>query len=280
MVRPCIDPLTIHPLTIAHHQPRMNSTLACTAPAFDLQPLAVPRALAAGVEVFCVTFDFSATLDHPAFAALSDDERARAARYLRHEDTLRHAATRAALRRLLAERTSVPPDALRLEQDADGRPRVTAMPDLPQARAAAWPDFNVSHSGQHALIALAARRKVGVDIEVIRDDRNWQALARAVFGPRDRARLAALPAGRRADAFYAVWTAKEALLKTLGVGIGEGMTWFSVLGDGAREPCVAVSDPRQRNGAALVQLDAEWLQVPDGYAGCVAWSRETVVPQA
>ncbi|OLL31597.1 hypothetical protein BTH42_11730 [Burkholderia sp. SRS-W-2-2016] len=266
----------------------MNSTLAAAAPDFDLQPLAIPRAAAAGVEVFCVTFDFTATLDHSAFAVLSDAERAKAARYLRHEDSVRHAATRVALRELLAERTGVAPAALRFEQDAAGRPRLAASADSAQEASHAWPDFNVSHSGQHALIALAARRKVGVDIEVARRDKKWQGLTPAVFAPRDEAWVAALPEQQRADAFYAVWTAKEALLKALGIGIGEGMTWFSVLSgndngnhnDDAREPRVAVNDQRVRSGAALLQLDAVWLQVPAGYAGCVAWSRESEAPRA
>ncbi|MCC8396162.1 4'-phosphopantetheinyl transferase superfamily protein [Paraburkholderia sp. MMS20-SJTR3] len=274
MVRPPVN----------HYPHRMNSTLAAAAPDFDFQPLAIPRAAAAGVEVFCVTFDFTAMLDHHAFAVLSDTERAKAARYLRHEDAVRHAATRVALRELLAERTGIAPAVLRFEQDAAGRPRLAGSADPAHQAAHAWPDFNVSHSGQHALIALAARRKVGVDIEVARRDKNWQALTPAVFAPRDEAAVAALPDERRVAAFYDIWTAKEALLKALGVGIGEGMTWFSVLHDDddgdAREPRVALDDPRARSGAALLQLDAVWLQVPAGYAGCVAWSRATETPRA
>ncbi|NML30394.1 4'-phosphopantetheinyl transferase family protein [Paraburkholderia antibiotica] len=253
---------------------------ATAAPDFDVCALDVPRAYAVGVEVFRLKFDFGLTLDHPAFVVLSDDERARATRYLRHEDTLRHAQTRVILRALLAARTGVPPGELRFEQDATGRPRLGPPSGPRSTQPDRWPDFNVSHSGHYALIAIAARRKVGIDIEVAREDKNWQALTPAVFAPRDEAQVAALPAERRAAAFYDIWTAKEALLKALGVGIGEGMTWFSVLGDGARDPHVAVDDPRARNGHALMQLDVVWLDVPAGYAGCVAWSRDMVAPAA
>src|SRR5260370_39916846 len=85
--------------------------------AFELTAMDLPRANAAGVEVLRVAFDFRATLDSRAFAALSDYERASAARFLRHDDALRHAATRAALRAVLSERLDVRPDALRFERD-------------------------------------------------------------------------------------------------------------------------------------------------------------------
>ncbi|MFT4067031.1 4'-phosphopantetheinyl transferase family protein [Paraburkholderia sp.] len=249
---------------------------AAAIPDFDVRPLAVPRASGAGIEIFCITFDFGVTLEHPAFAVLSADEHAKAARFLRHEDALRHAVTRVVLRRLLAERTGVKADELRFEPDAAGRPRLVSTQGAPRNEPNAWPDFNVSHSGQHALIAIAAQGRVGVDIEAARQNMNWQALTPAVFAPRDEACVSALPVHLRADAFYDVWTAKEAMLKALGVGIGDGMTWFSVLGDGRREPNVALSDERARNGHAITQLDALWLQVSPGYSACVAWSRDAV----
>ncbi|NIF52005.1 4'-phosphopantetheinyl transferase superfamily protein [Burkholderia sp. Ax-1724] len=248
----------------------MDSTTATAAPNFDVHLLDVPRARAAGIEVFCLTFDFDATLDHPCFAVLSADERAKAARFQRHEDTLRHAATRVVLRRLLAERTGVAAAELRFERDAAGRPRLVPAQE-PQ------PDFNVSHSGRHALIAIAARGRVGVDIEVARTDMNWQALVPAVFAPGDEACVAALPVEQRGDAFFSVWTAKEALLKALGVGIGDGMTWFSVLGEAQHEPRVEVSDASARRASLITGLDAVWLAVSPGYCGCIAWSRDAAV---
>lgn len=250
--------------------------IATAAPDFDVHLLDVPRARAAGVEIFCITFDFGVMLDHPAFAILSDDERAKAVRFVRHEDALRHAGTRAVLRQLLAERTGEKPGALRFEPDAAGRPRVVPMRSSPADKPDVWPDFNVSHSGRHALIAIAARGRVGVDIEAARNGMNWHALTPTVFAPRDDAYVSALPAHSRADAFYAVWTAKEALLKALGVGIGDGMTWFSVLGDAQQAPSVALSDDRARNGNAILQLDAQWLRISAGYCACVAWSRDAV----
>jgi 4'-phosphopantetheinyl transferase len=257
----------------------MDSMIATAASDFDVRLLEVPRARVAGIEIFCITFDFHVTLDSPAFAVLSDDERARAARFLRHEDALRHAGTRVVLRRLLAERTGVKPDALRFEPDAAGRPRVASNESSLSGEPDAWPDFNVSHSGQHALIAIAARGRVGIDIEAARDEMNWQALTPTVFASRDAACVSALPVHLRAAAFYDVWTAKEAMLKALGVGIGDGMNWFSVLAEGQhQQPSAALSDEPAHKGNAILQLDAQWLRISAGYSACVAWSRDAVMP--
>ena len=238
--------------------------------AFDVRTLNVPRAVAAGVELLCVTFDFHVTLDAPVFAVLSDDERVAVARFLRQEDAIRYAATRVALRHALGARVGLAAFELQFERDPAGRPRLAPT----KGTDAATPDFNVSHSGRHALIALAARRRVGVDIEARCADLDWQTLATAVLTLHEEAHVATLPADLRADAFYDAWTAKEALLKAIGVGIGGGMTWFSVLGDETSKPLVRVIDKGARYRNAVKAFDVAWCTAPHGYAACVAWSRE------
>ena len=240
--------------------------------AFHVRMLNVPRAHAAGVELLCVTFDFRMNLDGLAFAVLSDEERMSAAGFLQHEDAIRFATTRVVLRHALAKRSGLPAGELRLERDVVGRPRLAS----PKGHMRISTDFNVSHSGQHALIALATGRRVGVDIEARRTDLNWQTLSTAVFAPHDEAYVSALPAHLRINTFYDVWTAKEALLKALGIGIGSGMTWFSVLGGKQDEPLVRVISKQMGTACALMAFDAAWCNVPAGYAACVAWSRDDI----
>lgn len=240
--------------------------------AFHVSALAVPRASAAGVELLCVTFNFLARLEGPNFAVLSDDERQTAARFTRHKDAIRYAATRVALRYAIAERIGMAASEIQFQRDVAGRPSLAR----PKVEPCSLLDFNVSHSGQNALIALAASRQVGVDIEVCRTDLNWQTLAPVVFAPHDEAHVAALPAHLRVDAFYDAWTAKEALLKALGIGIGRGMTWFSVLGGKLNEPLVRTIDRRERGETTLANFDAVWCVAPYGYAACLAWSRAGV----
>ncbi len=226
--------------------------------------------------MFRVDIDFAATLAHPAFAVLAEAERARARSLRRHEDAMRHAATRAALRHVLAERTGVPAAAWRFDNDACGRPRFA--PGSPGGSLAAL-DFNVAHAGSHGLIAIAHARRVGVDVEARDRSFDWRPLAPMVFAPRDADHVRALPESRRCDAFFAAWTAKEALLKALGSGLSAMAARFSVLGDDARPVALPAAPDNAPDAAldALSRFDAAWCPVPAGYAACVAWSRDAAV---
>jgi 4'-phosphopantetheinyl transferase len=239
-----------------------------------LVPLAVPEAAArAGVQLLRVDFAFGTPLDAPAHAALDAAERARAARFLRAEDAIRHAATRAALRQLLGFALQLPAASLRFVTSEAGRPELA--PDdamAPDADAgAARLDFNVSHSGDHALIAWSAATRVGVDIEAARGSLDWASLGPSVFAPADEAAVHGHAPQAQRDAFFRVWTAKEALLKVLGVGITGGLTAFSVLdprAPGTLAP--AVVDPLAP-ASGVAAYTAAWVDAAPGYAACIAW---------
>jgi 4'-phosphopantetheinyl transferase len=247
-------------------------SLSTSAPAFVATTLEVPYARTARVEVLCVAINFRATLNAPAFAVLDDDERTHAARFLRREDALRHAAARAALREALGKRLGMPASALRFERDGLGRPRLAKLGKVTTDTEI---DFNLSHSGRFALIAIATGRRVGIDIEACRPTFDWRALSESVFSPSERAYVASLPESLRRSAFYDVWTAKEAFLKALGIGLAGGMLRFSVVGraSGVSAPAfhMAAGEPHMDG---ITAFEAAWCRVPTGYAACVAWSRE------
>jgi len=246
--------------------------MSAAFPGFEVRTLDVPRASDAGVELLCVTLDFGARLQAQAFAVLSGDERMSAARFMKYEDAMRYAVTRVVLRHALSERIGLPADELQFQRDANGRPRLASI----KGKKRTLLDFNVSHSGQHVIIGLAVGRRIGVDIEARRPHLDCQTLAATVLAPREQARVASLPAHQRADAFYDAWTAKEALLKALGIGIRSGMIWFSVLGGTSDEPLIEVLDKRVHGAIAMTTLDAVWFPASEGYAACAAWSRGTL----
>jgi phosphopantetheine--protein transferase-like protein len=127
------------------------------------------------------------------------------------------------LTRYLAGRfLNVPAERVTLTSDAHGR--VSIAPDLRAAEPrAARMDLSVSHSRNVFAAALADGSRVGVDVEVIRDDIDLDAPAQDHFCPAEQGWLRALEPARRLEAFYKCWTAKEALTKAIGQGIGLGL---------------------------------------------------------
>lgn len=137
----------------------------------------------------------------------------------------RPAQRRGPLLQTLAAYLGVDADQVRLVEGAHGRPQ------LDPAHGSAL-EFNWSHSGRHALIAIARGIVPGIDIEHRRPRPRALALARRFFASDESIALAALPEADRAGAFLELWTAKEALLKAHGRGIGFGLKRVHVLSDG------------------------------------------------
>ncbi|TAL90373.1 MAG: 4'-phosphopantetheinyl transferase superfamily protein [Rhodanobacter sp.] len=126
------------------------------------------------------------------------------------------------LLRTLAAYLGIDAGDVTLVDGAHGRPRL-------DHRHGSTLDFNWSHSGNHALIAVARGIAPGIDVERRRPRPHALPLARRFFGSDEADAIAALPEETRAAAFLEVWTAKEALLKAHGRGLGYGLQRLRVL---------------------------------------------------
>jgi phosphopantetheinyl transferase len=94
----------------------------------------------------------------------------------------------------------------------NGKPRL--------ARAPERLSFNLSHSGDLALVAIApGRTPVGVDIERLKPRRNLVRLAERWLPAADAAAVAAADEEERERVFYAAWTRHEARIKRTGAGL-------------------------------------------------------------
>lgn len=79
--------------------------------------------------------------------------------------------------------------------------------------------MSLAHSGDVALVAVAGRGKIGVDVERRRASVDGWSLLRHALTLEEYKRLEQAPRGARADAFLSMWTRKEALLKAVGTGL-------------------------------------------------------------
>jgi 4'-phosphopantetheinyl transferase len=168
------------------------------------------------VDVWLVTLD-----GEQQDAPLSLEERERAARFVRDEDRRRWTAARSALRALLAAYVDADPRELRFAEGPHGKPALAASED---GRASEL-RFNLSHSGDLALIAVARDREVGVDVELPRRAVDHVAIARRVLPTAEADRIEAIDDPRQRErAFLRAWVRWEAVLKCRGTGIGGAET--------------------------------------------------------
>jgi 4'-phosphopantetheinyl transferase len=154
---------------------------------------------------------------------LAADERERAERFARPGDGERWGAARGVLRALLGAYTGADPRALRFAEGPHGKPGLAAGDGHGSVGAAAAPSrlrFNLSHSADTALVALALDREVGIDVELPRRAVDHVAIARRILGDAQAERLQALDPPRREHEFLRAWVRWEAILKCRGTGIG------------------------------------------------------------
>ena len=189
---------------------------------------------------------------------LSDEERRRAARFVRDLHRRRFIAAHGALRSILAGYVGTEPAALHFVSGEHGKPALRDPTGRPPV------EFNLSHSDDLALVAVARAHAVGVDLERWSGGRGASGARRAVLLPGRTGALRALahaPISIEAG-FFAAWTRKEAYLKATGHGITRGLHHFDVAlapGDPARliadrlddDADGALGDVRARSGAAL-----------------------------
>lgn len=202
-------------------------------------------------------------------ALLPAEESARAARFHNPEHAHRFTVAHGRLRQVLAALLHVSPAELRFSTGAHGKPALSG------ALAASGLQFNLSHSGVHGLIGWAWQREIGVDVEAWRQMNDEASLVHRYFSQAEITAWEAVAPAHRSEAFFNIWTRKEAYVKAVGRGLGLALDSFDVSlesGPAARllRPSALIDDGRSWSLAAptvghgvslAVVLQAETLYV-------------------
>ena len=165
------------------------------------------------VHVWAVDLD-AAGYDRSAWSRrLSPHEQERADRFKFSDDRRRYIVAHVALRVILGAYLKVSGDSLQFREGKNGKPRLAGVATEGSL------EFNLSHSQEKALIAVARGRVVGVDIEFVKSNFAFYDVAKHFFTEREVAALTALPPILQCRSFYKCWTSKEAFLKAKGIGL-------------------------------------------------------------
>lgn len=183
---------------------------------------------------------------------LAEDELERAERFVRPVHRDRHIVGRARLRQVLGAQTGRNPRDIVFRYGVHGKPSVDG-----------GPEFNLSHSGDLAALAISFDGAVGLDIEMKRPIE--AAVARRHFSSAEYTELSRFTHGEWLEGFYRCWTRKEAVTKACGLGLSMPLDSFDVTLDPA-------------NPARLVRIEgdapAAWRLVgfepAPGLAGALA----------
>lgn len=158
------------------------------------------------------------------WAVLSPEEDGRARRFFAERHQRRYVVAHANLRRILSAYAGMAPNELAFRTGQYGKPELVGAP------SATLVEFNLSHSGDLALVAVARDRPVGVDVERWNDRVEHIELATRFFSPVERDALQRLAPSHAdvVEGFFSAWSRKEAYLKASGHGIARGLDHFDV----------------------------------------------------
>ena len=186
---------------------------------------------------------------------LSAGEQRRAVRFRFERHRRRFIVGRAITRGLLGRYIDEPPGKLMLGEAPHGKPVLQ--------KAGARLRFNLSHTGDVMLIAVANGFDVGIDVEAIDNSLDHTALAERSFAPGEIAMLRNTHPARRATIFSSIWTLKEAFVKATGTGLSARLDTFDV-----RRALSAGRRPFQIESPS--HAGEWWAQQTCGPAGCTA----------
>jgi 4'-phosphopantetheinyl transferase len=171
------------------------------------------------IRLWQVDLDIPPEVERDLGQLLSPCEWARAGRLSRPPLRRRFVAARGTLRQVLGSLTNERPKSMAIDCGPSGKPRVaTGKPAL---------NFNVSHSGELALICVTDEGEVGVDLEWVRTVSGAIAIVNRYFsGPEIDFVLDGASSGfnRR---FALCWTRKEAIVKATGTGLRSDLRTFT-----------------------------------------------------
>ena len=216
------------------------------------------------VHVWLADLDVAASSAFAPDKIISPGELARANRFLHEHDRRHSIAARAILRSLLSIYTGIAPNAISFDYHENGKPFLPVEKGVstPKSRSL---EFNLSHSGNFALYAFSWDRRIGIDIERMRDTGHIERLARRALSFEEYAAFHNCPPSDKARLFYRYWTCKEAVIKAAGTTIAEVRRIVIPLKIEMSPGWLEVNDEASAGAWAIRELEP-----PPGYTAALA----------
>jgi len=155
--------------------------------------------------------EYRATAD--LLAILSREESAQAAQFSFERDRMRFIQAHGIVREILSNYLDADAATLVFARTHHGKPYLIPRANDPHL------EFSVSRSSNCCMLAVQLDHSIGIDIEKVRDLPQAIDIVQSYFTPVESKALSALRGAARRDAFFALWTHKEAMVKGLGISL-------------------------------------------------------------
>ncbi|MFT4059908.1 MAG: 4'-phosphopantetheinyl transferase superfamily protein [Legionella sp.] len=149
---------------------------------------------------------------------LNGEEQARAERFYFSTHQRRFSTARATLRIILARYLNTKPERLEFSYNAHGKPKVINSARL---------QFNLSHTGDLAILAVGKGFPIGIDVEKY-SSRPYEGIAKNSFSEREYQDFMKTPQPLKPAVFFHIWSQKEAFIKACGLGLAYPTKDFTV----------------------------------------------------
>lgn len=176
--------------------------------------------------------------------------------------------SRGCLRYLLGYYLATPANSLKFSFGPYGKPALGDCAGDPALQ------FNLSHTHDRIAIALHRRQSIGVDIEQLRPVHHLQKMSQRCLTCDEAKTFQGLKGDSANCRFLRYWTAKEALLKSLGVGLSLPMNHLEVAldtdelpGQPAQVPLISFTPPSGSDKGCFELY--QWCPEP-GYLAAIA----------
>ena len=149
---------------------------------------------------------------------LCQEELARAAQFAFERDRQRFIQAHGIVRQILATYVNSDAAMLTFTRNPHGKPYIIRRVGDANLQ------FNVAHAGNCCALAVRLDHPVGIDIEQVRALLPADDIPLGYFTPAESHILADLGGSTRRDAFFALWTCKEAMVKGLGISLAANLS--------------------------------------------------------
>ncbi len=212
------------------------------------------------VQLWRMQLDLPSPQIHALAEILSLEERMRADGFRFEQDRSRFIAAHGRLRLILSAYLRCQPQDLRFGVEPTGKPHLIGPSSQPSIH------FNLSHSGQWAILAVGRQEHIGVDVEQVRPMVDLDHVAARVLSPAEQAILTNLAGQEKLEHFFAMWTRREAAAKATGMGLGAALQSLQI----------SPADPAETHafqaagGETSPRLYGECFTAAQGYPAAVA----------